>query len=194
MTTPFTTPAPQVIVTNWGAVLVRGILAILFGLVAVFLPLPTVAALALLFGAYAFVDGVFALAAAFRGGRAGHGWAVALEGVLGILVGLFTFFRPLTTALFLVYLIAAWAIVTGVLEVVTAIRFRKVMTGEGWLALAGVASIVVGVLLAIAPAAGAVAIALWLGIYAIIFGIMLVVLALRLRGWRGRATAHTATV
>lgn len=173
--------------TNWGAVLLRGIAAIVFGLVAIFLPVPTIAFLALAFGVYAFVDGLLALAAALRGGRHGHGWATALEGVLGVVVGVLTFMNPFATAVFLVYLIAAWAIVTGVLEIATALRFRQVLTGEWLLVLAGVASVIIGVVLAVAPGAGAVAVTLWIGIYAVIFGILLVILALRLRRWRGAA-------
>ena len=174
----------QIYTTNWGAVLLRGIIAILFGVVAILFPGATVAFLALMFGAYAFMDGVLALVSALRGGRHGHGWAAALEGVAGIAIGVLTFMQPWSTAVVLIYLIAGWAIVTGILEIITAVRFHRVLAGGWLLGIAGVASLVIGVLLVAAPAAGAVAIALWVGAYAIVFGVVLMVLALRLRSWR----------
>jgi uncharacterized membrane protein HdeD (DUF308 family) len=172
---------------HWWAILIRGIAAILFGVLSFVLPGVTLAVMVLLFGAYAVVDGIFALVAAARGRDRDLGtpwWALVLEGVLSIAAGIVTFAWPGLTTLVLVYVIGTWAIITGVLEVVAAIRLRKEITGEFWLALGGVASIVFGVLLYVLPAAGALAIVLWTGTYAIVFGAFLVGLALRLRNVR----------
>jgi uncharacterized membrane protein HdeD (DUF308 family) len=133
---------------SWGWIALRGAVAILFGILAVAWPASAFAALVILFGAYAFVDGVFALVALFRGaGREGR----------------------------------MWVLVIGVLELVAAIRLRKEITGEYWLGLAGVLSIAFGVLLFVAPIPGALAIAIWTGAYALVFGVMLLMLAFRLR-------------
>ena len=172
---------------HWWAILIRGIAAILFGVLTFVLPGVTLAVMVLLFGAYALVDGIFTLVAAARGrGRdvARSWWAVVLEGLLSIAAGIVTFAWPGLTAIVLVYVIGTWAIISGVLEVVAAIRLRKEITGEFWLALGGVASIVFGVLLYLLPAAGALAIVLWTGAYAVIFGAFLVGLSFRLRNVR----------
>jgi uncharacterized membrane protein HdeD (DUF308 family) len=167
---------------NWWALAIRGAAAILFGLLALVLPGVTLAALILLFGAYALVDGVFNLVAAFRG-RTGERpwWLLAVEGVVSVAAGIVAFAMPGLTALVLVYLIAGWAIMTGVLEVVAAIRLRDEIPNEWWLAASGVVSIVFGVLVAVAPGAGALALVLWIGAYAIVFGALLIGLAFRLR-------------
>ena len=109
-----------------------------------------------------------------------------ISGALSVIIGLLTFFMPGVTGLVLLYLIAAWAIVTGLAEIVAGIRLRRVITGEWFLALAGVLSVVFGLLLIVYPGAGALAVALWIGAYATLFGILLIALGLRLRSW-GRA-------
>jgi uncharacterized membrane protein HdeD (DUF308 family) len=171
-----------VLARNWWAIAIRGVAAILFGLLAFLWPGLTLAALVLLFGAYALVDGIFSIVAAVRR-RTGDApwWALLLEGILGVAAGLVTFFMPGLTAVTLVYVIAAWAIVTGVLEIVAAVRLREQITGEWWLVLSGVLSIVFGGLVMLAPAAGALAITLWIGAYALVFGALLLALAFRLR-------------
>jgi uncharacterized membrane protein HdeD (DUF308 family) len=167
---------------NWWVVLVRGIVGILFGIVTFFAPGITLAALVLVFGAYAFVDGVLTLASAIRRrSTTDRWWILVLEGIAGILVGIATLFLPGITALVLLYLIAAWALVTGVLELAAAIRLRKVITNEWLLALGGIVSILLGVLLIVAPGAGALAVVIWIGAYAFVFGALLVGLSLRLR-------------
>jgi uncharacterized membrane protein HdeD (DUF308 family) len=174
---------------NWWAVGIRGIAAIIFGVLAFVWPGITLIALALLFGAYALVDGVLSLVAAIRGvpGAASGRWMLLLEGVLGIAAGILAFIWPDLTALVLLLLIGAWAIVTGVLEIIAAIRLRREIEGEWVLALAGLASIVFGALVYINPSAGALAVVWLIGAYAIVFGIALLVLAWRLRGvWEGR--------
>ena len=156
--------------------------AILFGLLTLVVPGLTLAALVLLFGAYALVDGIFNIVAAIRRRPDGPPWwALLLEGLVGVAAGLVTFLLPGLTAATLVYIIGAWAIITGVLEIVAAVRLRQQLTGEWWLVLSGVLSVVFGVLVMLRPAAGALAIVLWIGAYAIVFGALLLALAFRLR-------------
>jgi uncharacterized membrane protein HdeD (DUF308 family) len=167
----------------WWAVAVRGVAAVLFGLMAIIWPAITVTVLVLLFGAYALVDGVLALATAIFGGRSAGGrrlW-LALEGVAGVLTGVITFVWPGITTLALLWLIAAWVLVTGVLEIVAAVRLRREMEGEWLLALSGVLSVVFGILLIVWPTAGAVTVVWLIGIYAVVFGVAVIALSLRLR-------------
>jgi uncharacterized membrane protein HdeD (DUF308 family) len=167
---------------NWWVVLVRGIVGILFGIITFFAPGISLAALVLVFGAYAFVDGVLTLVSAIRRrSTTDRWWILVLEGIAGILVGIATLFVPGITALVLLYLIAAWALVTGILELAAAIRLRKVITNEWLLALGGIVSILLGVLLIAYPGAGALAVVIWIGAYAFVFGALLVGLSLRLR-------------
>ena len=174
----------RILATNWWALALRGLMAILFGIITFALPGLTLTLLTLLFGAYAFLDGVFSLVAAFRG-RAGqpHWWALLFEGVVGIAAGVLTVVYPAVTLLFLLYLVAGWAIVTGILEIVAAIRLRRHISGEWLLALSGVASIVFGILLLFAPGPGAFVIAWWIGGYALVFGVIMLALSFRLRAW-----------
>lgn len=170
---------------NWWAVLLRGVLGILFGLSVFIWPGISFAALVLVFGAYAFADGLLAMVGAVRGRSAGDArWVQLLRGLLGIGAGVVTLFWPSITALALLYVIAAWAIVGGVLEIVAAVRLRKAITGEWLLATSGVLAIAVGVLLMLFPGAGAVALVLWIGAFALVLGIAFSVLGLRLRSWR----------
>jgi len=170
---------------NWWIVLLRGLAGIVFGLITFFAPEISLAALVLVFGAYAFADGVLAIASAIRErGEGRHWWMLLLEGVMGIAAAAVTFFWPGITALALLYLIAAWALVTGGFEIAAAIRLRKIITGEWLLALIGVASIALGIMLALFPSAGALAVVIWIGAYALVSGVLLTILAFRLRSWR----------
>lgn len=174
----------QIYATKWWALLIRGIAALLFGILAIVWPGLTLGALVILFGAYALVDGVFTLVNAFSGlSTMQRWWMVALEGVAGIIFGLLVFFWPGLSALALLYFIAAWAIITGVMEVIAAIQLRREITGEWFLALAGVASILFGVIAFIAPGAGALALIIFIAAYAIIFGIALILLSFRVRSF-----------
>ncbi len=170
-----------VLARNWWAVAIRGALAILFGLIALFLPGPTMLSLALLFALYAFVDGVFAIVSAVRAAEAGRRWGVlALEGLVDIAVAVVAVLWPGLTVIAFVLIVAAWAILTGALELTAAFRLGT-EDGRWWLVLGGLASLVYGVLLIGAPMIGAVVLTWWLGAYALVFGVALVVLAFKLR-------------
>jgi uncharacterized membrane protein HdeD (DUF308 family) len=169
----------------------RGILAVVFGLVALFFPGVAFLSLVLVFGAFAFVDGVFALVAAFAGGaKSENWWWLVLEGLFGILIGILTIVQPAAMGMAWIFMIAIWAIVTGVLEIITAIRVRKEITGEWALILAGALSVCFGLLAAFYPASGAVAVGFILGIYALIFGVIFISLAFRLRRHNAGRTAE----
>ena len=165
---------------HWWVIGLRGLAAILFGVLAFVWPGMTLAVLVLLFGAYALVDGVLTLVAAFRGGVQ-HRIVMVVEGVVSVLAGLAAFVWPGLTALVLLYIIAFWAIVTGELEIVAAIRVRRAISNELGLVIGGVLSVVFGVVLLIAPGAGALAVIFLIGAYAVVFGIALLGLAWRLR-------------
>src|ERR1700726_4155306 len=167
---------------NWWALALRGVAAVLFGLLTFFLPGITLVTLVLLFGAYALVDGVFNVIAFFR--VASHQWALLIEGVIGIIAGILTFAWPAITAIALLYVIAFWAMFTGIFEIVAGIRLRKVISNEWLLLVLGAVSLLFGLLILFAPGAGALAIVLWIGAYALVFGIFLLALAFRLRGHR----------
>ena len=174
----------QALAQRWWVVVLRGVIAVLFGLAAFFWPGLTGAALVLAFGAYAFVDGVFALAAAIGRAQGAQRWALLLEGVLGIAAGLAAFFWPGLTALTLIYLIAVWAIVTGVFEIIAAVQLRREIDNEWALGLSGVLSIVLGGLLIFQPGAGGLALLWIIGGYALAFGVLLIIVGFRLRGWK----------
>ena len=167
---------------HWWTLLIRGIVAILFGLAALFAPGITLLFIVLLFGAYALIDGIGAVILAFQARRATSNWWIPLlEGIVGIVIGIVTFFWPHITAFILLYLIAIWAILTGITELATAFAIRGITALEWTLGIAGVLSIIFGLLLFIFPRSGILAL-LWLvGIYAIIFGVVLIVRAFQLR-------------
>ena len=167
---------------NWLALALRGLVAVLFGLLTFFLPGMTLTTLILLFGAYALVDGIFNVVAFFR--VASHHWALLIEGVIGIIAGVLTLAWPAITALVLLYVIAFWAIFTGIFEIIAGIRLRKVIANE-WLLLGmGAVSFLFGWFILFAPGAGALAIVLWIGAYALVSGVFLLALAFRLQGFK----------
>lgn len=180
----------DVLARNWWALALRGLFAVLFGLLAFAWPGLTLAALVILFGAYSLVDGVFGLVAAVRAAEAHERWwLLVLEGLAGIAVGLITFMWPGITALVLLYLIAWWALVTGVFEIAAAIRLRKEISGELTLVLGGAASVIFGLVLLFRPGVGALAVIWLIGTYALVFGGLLLMLAFRLRGHSGQRPA-----
>ena len=176
---------------SWWSLVLRGVIAILAGLLTFAVPGITVAALVILFGAYALMDGILNIVGAWRAAERHERWIpLLLEGFIGIAAAVVTAVWPGITALALVMIIAAWALVTGVLEILAAVRLRKYISGEWLLALSGVASILFGALLVIFPAAGALAIALWIGVYFVVFGVLLVSLGIRLRGYARRELGY----
>ncbi len=178
---------------HWWLVALRGVAAIIFGILAFIWPGITLLALTILFGAYALVDGFIAVIAALTHHTGSQRWwVVLLEGIVGIVAGIVAFVYPQITAFALVLLIATWAILTGVLELWTAIELRREIRNEWLLILSGILSIVFGLLVAIFPSAGALAIVFLIGAYAVVFGVLFLFLGLRLRN-RVAEAARPAT-
>jgi uncharacterized membrane protein HdeD (DUF308 family) len=175
---------------HWWVIGLRGMAAIIFGVLAFIWPGITLAALILFFGAYAAVDGVLTLYTAIRW-RGQSGRALILEGVIGLGTGLVTLLWPAITGLGLLFVIAGWAIATGVMEVLVAIRLRKLISGEWALILSGVSSIVFGVVLVVQPGAGALGLIWLLGTYAIGFGTAMLALSWQLHGLLDRTRGLT---
>jgi uncharacterized membrane protein HdeD (DUF308 family) len=170
---------------NWWVLLMRGIVAILFGILALSRPGITLAALVILFGAYALVDGIFSLFGAIAGWRHREDrWLLLLEGFLGIGAGFLTLRAPGITAIALVFFIAAWALATSMVRIIGAIRLRKEISGEFWLILSGIAGVVFAFMVMARPGAGALAMVWLIGWYAIVMGAMLTFLSFRLRSLR----------
>ncbi len=171
----------------WWVLALRGVFAILFGIMALIWPGLTLTTLILLFGVYVLVDGVFAVINGIRSyGERERWWAELLEGIIGIVVGIVTFVWLDLTALTLLTIIAVWAVITGIMEIIAAIQLRKAITGEWMMVLSGLLSIAFGVLLFLFPGEGALGLTWLIGIYAIVFGVLFIILAFRLRGMRGQ--------
>lgn len=178
---------------HWWALAIRGGLAILFGLIALLMPVAAVAAVAVLFGVFMVLDGIFAIVAGVESRHTvRHWWALLLEGLTGVVAGSLTVAFPLIVALVLIYFISAWALITGLMELIAAIRLREQIEGEWRLALSGALSIVFALLLAIWPESGAVAIGWLMGAYAILFGAVLLALAFHLKGFTERRVTSPA--
>lgn len=175
----------SVIAKNWWLIVLRGVCAILFGLLAWTRPGITLGALIVLFAIYAFVDGVLAFVAAISGASGRPWWMLVLEGLVGITAAAAAFLAPGITAIVLLLFIAARAIVGGILQIAAAIQLRKEIEGELWLVLAGAASVLFGLVLVARPGAGALAVIWMIGLYAILFGGLLVALGFRVRTLKG---------
>jgi len=176
--------------SRWGWVVTRGVLGVLFGLIAFSRPGAMAFSMVLIFGCYAFASGIATIIASARSGRAGESWGTLLfEGLLWIAAGVAALLWPASTALAFVWLIGAWALVTGVLEIMSAIKLRKHIEHEWLLAIAGAVSIAFGLLMFYRPIAGGLAVVWWLGAYALLFGVMQIVLGFRLRSYR-RGALH----
>jgi len=174
----------------WWAFLLRGLLAIAAGIVVLLVPDIGLAALILLFAAWMIADGVAELIGAWRTRGQKNWWVGILEGIAGLAIGIIAVVVPGLTAVVLLYLVAAWAIVTGVLEIYAAIKLREEITGELWMGLAGLLSVLFGLFLIVFPGAGILSL-LWLvGIFAIAFGVFMLLLGWRLRGIHQRANAQ----
>jgi len=166
---------------NWWAIGLRGALAIVFGLIALFLPGATMLSLVIVFAVYAFADGVFGVVSAVRAGQSGRRWGLlAFEGLVNMGVGVIAVLWPGITVVAFVLLVAVWAMMTGALELAAAFRLGT-EDGRWWLVVGGLVSLLYGALLLVAPMLGAVVLTWWLGAYALIFGVALVVLAFKLK-------------
>ncbi|MGE0159782.1 MAG: HdeD family acid-resistance protein [Dehalococcoidia bacterium] len=174
----------ETLTRNWGWIALRGAVAVAFGILTVFYPGITLASLVILFGAFAFTDGTFTVISAVANRKGQPRWvALLLSGLVGIAAGVVTFFWPGITGIALLAIIASWAIVTGIIEMVVAVRLRKEIEGEWLLGIAGLLAIVFGVFMVLDPGAGALAVALYIGAYAFISGVMMIALGFRLRSW-----------
>jgi uncharacterized membrane protein HdeD (DUF308 family) len=172
---------------SWWLITLRGVLAAIFGLIALIVPAATILALVLLFSAYMIVDGAFAIYAAIRAGRRHESWGLLLlQGLASLAAGILAFVWPDLTVLAFVLLIGAWAMVSGCIMFAAAFTTER---GRWWLALGGVAALLYGVLMIAAPLAGAVVLTWWLGAFALVFGVSLIVLSWRLRSHLGSAIA-----
>jgi uncharacterized membrane protein HdeD (DUF308 family) len=167
---------------HWWVLALRGLAGVIFGVLAFLWPGITLISLVILFGAYALVNGLFSfiLAAKAPKGYPNFG-SLILSGIFGVLAGLITFFWPGITALGLLIVISAWAIVNGIMEIYYAIKLRKEIKGEWLLILAGILSVIFGGLLLINPLAGALVLILWIASFAIVFGILLIILAFKMK-------------
>ena len=169
---------------NWWLIVLRGLAAVLFGLAAFVWPGLTLLALVILFGFYALIDGIIALVSGLAHVKDGSRWWVfVLEGLVGIAAGVIALLRPGVATAVLLLIIAAWAILTGIFELAAAIRLRREISNEWLLALSGVLSILLGVLLVIQPVTGTLAVIWIIGAYSLVFGVVLIALGVRLRSW-----------
>lgn len=178
---------PQVtggLTSNWWALALRGVLSIVVGFLALTKPGVTLAALVLLIGAYMFVDGVFAIMASLRGMRTGDRWGwMLVEGILGIVAGIIVFRTPATGALVLLWLVAFWAITHGIAEIAAGIKLRKIIEKEWLLILAGALSLALGIYVLMRPGVGLLLLVTWVGVYALFAGILMLMLAFKVRKW-----------
>jgi len=172
----------EILTRYWWAFIARGVCAIALGVMVFAWPAITAAALIILFSVYAFADGVFLVVKAIGSWKARDDrWLLLFEGLLGIGIGVVAFLAPGVTAIVLLFYIAAWSLTTGILEIIAAIRLRKEIEREVWWILSGIASIIFAVLLMVFPGSGIVGLVWLLGVYAAIFGVLLIALGIRLR-------------
>lgn len=177
---------------NWWMLAVRGVIAILFGILVLVYPGIAVSTFVLLFAIYAIADGIFAIWSVFQRGESQR-WLHLLEGVVSILAGIIAFVYPGMTALIMLYVLAAWAIVTGGLQIWTALELRKEIEGEFWLGLSGLLSVIFGILLILFPGTGVLTVLTIISVYAIIYGVFLIMLSLRMKGLADRGSNKRAT-
>lgn len=175
----------------WWVLALRGLCALVIGVGAFVVPAATLAVLVLVFGAYALVEGCLLLMTAFDSQTPKRDrWPVLLQGLLGVAVGVLTLFNPAVTALGLLLYIAAWLLAQGVLQIVVAVRLREELHGEWWLVLGGIASVVLAGWLLWRPEAGVLAVLWWIGAWAIVWGVALILAALRVRRWGRSGSAR----
>lgn len=174
----------EILIPHWPWIALRGVAALIFGIFSLFYPEITVTVLVVLFGVFVLADGILTVIWAFAYRRLKLEWLPTLiGGLVEIGIGVFTIFAPRITAIVLLYIIAAWAIIFGITQIVAGIRLRRLIRGEWLLILAGALSILFGSVLFLFPGAGVLAVVIWIGIYAIVMGVLLIALALKLRSW-----------
>lgn len=167
---------------KWWLFLLRGLAALLFGLLAIIWPELTVTTLVILFGAFILVDGLFAMLAGFITVDANpRWWALIIAGLLAVGIGMTTFLWTGITAMVLLYFIAAWAVVTGIFRIIAALQLRRTITGEWLMLINGILSVIFGILLFIFPREGAISLVIVIGAFAIVIGVINFFLAFRLR-------------
>lgn len=185
-------PMVGTLTRNWWMWLVRGIAAVIFGILAWVWPGATWVVIAIFFGAYALVDGIFAIVATVRAAETQQQWwPFLIEGIVGILIAAITFYDIRITLLALYFTIAAWAFLTGIFEIVAALQLRKHIANEIWLIIGGIASIAFGALMVWFPLAGMLAVIWLIATYAVVFGIIMIAFSLRLRAHAPAGSATT---
>lgn len=175
-----------VLAGNWWAWILRGVLAIIFGILTFMLPQTALLTLTLLFAGYAVVEGIInsiAAVSAPKGAQPQRWWILLLEGIVSVAAGFVTILYPGITILVFVTLIGIWAVITGVFEIVAAIRLRKQIEGEWLLVIMGIFSVIFGGVFLFLPVVGALTLAFYIGAYALIFGVLLIALGFKLRNW-----------
>jgi uncharacterized membrane protein HdeD (DUF308 family) len=182
---------------NWWVVALRGAISIVFGILLLLFPPLVITSMVLFFGAYALVDGVSAIFTAVQNRNQARWWYTLLEGIIGVIAGILVFAYPLfatiTAVYFVLYVVAFWAILGGIFQIMQAIELRKEIEGEIWLGLSGLLSLLFGVFLIFAPGAGILALLTIIAAYAIAFGVMLIILGFRLRGHGSQGQTHSDT-
>ncbi|MDR8415143.1 HdeD family acid-resistance protein [Nonomuraea sp. 3-1Str] len=164
----------------WWLILIRGIAALIFGILALIWPGKTLLIVVIFFGAYAIVEGIFAIFAGARHNAQSRAWLI-ISGILGVLAGIVAFLWPGITSLALLYVVAFWAIFAGITEIVAGIQLRKVVDNEWMLIIGGILSVIFGVLLLIWPGAGLLTLIWLVGVFAIVYGIAMIVLSFRVK-------------
>jgi uncharacterized membrane protein HdeD (DUF308 family) len=182
---------------NWWVVALRGAISIIFGILLLIAPPLVITSMVLFFGAYVLVDGVSAIFTAVQNRNQARWWYTLLEGIIGVIAGILVFAYPLFATIaavyFVLYVVAFWAILGGIFQIMQAIELRKEIEGEIWLGLSGLLSLLFGVFLIFAPGAGILALLTIIAAYAIVFGVMLIILAFRLRGHGSQGQPHSGT-
>jgi uncharacterized membrane protein HdeD (DUF308 family) len=172
----------EVLSEKWWVLLLRGLIAVVFAVMIWLQPAISLKALIILFGAFAFADGLLGVWTALSSRKEkDNWWLLMIWGLVGIGIGIITFVAPAVTALALLFYIAIWAIVTGILEIIAAVKLRKEIEGEWLLGLAGLIGVIFGILLIAHPGAGALAVLWLIAAYSLIFGLLLIILAFRVR-------------
>ncbi|HVM70931.1 MAG TPA: HdeD family acid-resistance protein [Anaerolineales bacterium] len=182
-------------VRRWWVLALRGVVAVLFGVAAIIWPVIALQVFVLLFGAFALADGLLSIVISLVIRReVSHWWVWLLEGLAGIVTGVLVFLWPAITTAVLIALIAVWGLVTGIIEIAAAIHLRKIIAGEWMLMLDGILSILLGAFLVIFPLIGVQVLVYLIGIYAIVFGILLIVLAFQIRKLGKTLEIHTVEI